>query len=222
MKVLLTHSEGKLLGLEPKLQELGLEVSHQPLIDTALVLGKQICGQAEKIKNYPWLFFSSSKAVEFWHHIKMPFESRIAVVGKTTAKAVIKYSKEPEIIAQPANAQGLLSKFLSHPDKKGPVGIIKGNLSLDILEQGLKANNIAYKSIIGYITKVKKISCKSADIVVLASPSAANALATQLAKAKLVAIGPSTAQAISEKGRQCQVAAGPDVNSIIKSIKGLL
>ncbi len=221
MKILLTQSEGKLLGLEPKLEELGLKVVHQALIATALVLGNHSYNEAKKIQNYPWLFFSSSKAIEFWHYLKMPFNSRLAVVGKSTAKALLKY-KKPEIIAQTANAKGLLDSFLQHPDKQAPVGIIKGNLSLNILEQGLKANNIEYRSLTAYLTAKRKITCKSADIVLLASPSAVDALPPKLSQAKLISIGSTTAQAIANKGWQSYMAKEPSVNSIIKTIEGLL
>ena len=221
MKVLLTHSEGKLLGLEPKLRKLNLTAIHQAALKINFINNAQTQSKAQKLLELPWLFFTSQYAIEAWHSLDLSFKNKVAVVGKKSANTLANYSKKADIIAKPQNAKGLLAEFLKNKAKDCPVGLVKGNLSLKLLEQGLAKNNCRSESLIIYQSQIQKID-QSAEIVVLASPSAVNALAAKLSKAKLVAIGPSTAQAVANRGWQCYVAASPSVNSIVKTIEGLL
>lgn len=223
MKVLLTHSEGKLLGLEPALNKLKLNIVHQPLIKISFIKSPQTLTKAQEFLNLPWLFFTSQYAIEAWHNLGLPFNTKIALVGQKSAKALAKYSKKAQIIANPQNANGLLKDFFEHKGRTCPVGLVKGNLSLDILETGLNKNHCENKSLIVYQTKLQKITASSnIDIVVLASPSAVKALPKELSKAQLIAIGPSTAQTIQARNWHCLVANKPDINSISKTIEGIL
>ena len=221
MKVLLTHSRGKLEGLEPTLRKLNFNVIHHPAIKVDFINSPQTLAKAKELLKLPWLFFSSRNAIEAWHVFGLPFKNKIAVVGKASAKALAQYQKSADLIAEPQNAKGLLSKFLKSKNKACPVGVLKGNKSLQILENGLAENNCEPQSLVIYQTETLTIN-ETADIVVLASPSAVAALPDKLAQAKLLAIGPSTAKAIREKGWSCQTATSPNTKSIVNTLERMI
>jgi len=60
------------------------------------------------------------------------------------------------------------------------------------------------------------------DAVLLASPSAVDALPAALAqRAALVALGPTTATAVQERGYDCRVAAEPSVAGALSALVAL-
>ena len=120
--------------------------------------------------------------------------------------------------AQPPNAEGLLGTFLSNVSAPVTVGLPCGEGALGTLETGLtRAGFTVYKAIL-----YRTVSCPppetDADVVVLASPSAVAALPGSLMGKRLVALGPSTARAVRERGLDAVESRAPDLASIAEAV----
>ena len=72
MRVVLTYSVGRLLGLAEALYEEGYEVEHTPLIETRPVATEGLEQQAKALLTCPWMVFSSQATLEAWQSLHLP------------------------------------------------------------------------------------------------------------------------------------------------------
>lgn len=219
MKVALTQSEGRLAGLAEALTEGGHEVVRHPLIRTEPILNEEVRGRAEDLLGCSWLLFTSPNAVEAWHALGLPLENvdpKVGVVGEKTAQAIRQFGAEVALIGEPQNAEGLAATFLRR-EVEGPVGLPRGNRSLKTLQERLEAHGVETLPVTVYQTLTCDWRAGEVDAVVLASPSAAEALPEEVGKhAKLISIGPSTSQAVERRGWHCRQAETPGAEDILK------
>ena len=220
MRIALTHSEGRLAELADALTSRGHEVVRQPLIRTEPLTSEEVRGRAEGLLTCDWLLFTSPNAVEAWHALGLPFRDigpRIGVVGEKTARAVCTYGGEVSLVGKLQNAEGLAETFLGQ-EVSGNVGLPRGNRSLGTLQERLEAHNIQTFPVTVYET----VTCtwqseQEVDTVVLASPSAAEALPEEVGKrAKLISLGPSTSAAISKRGWRYVQADAPSAEAVVR------
>ncbi len=220
MKVALTQSEGRLAGLAEALTERGHEVIRQPLIRTEPILSEEVRGQAEELLGCSWLLFTSPNAVEAWHALGLSLRGinpRIGVVGEKTARAIGKLGGDVSLVGEPQHAEGLADLFLKQQEVKGTVGLPQGNRSLKILQERLGAGGVKTSPVTIYQTLTCDWQAGEVDAVVLASPSAVQALPEEVGKhAKLTSIGPSTSQAVALRGWRCIQAETPSTKAILK------
>ncbi len=222
MKVALTQSEGRLAGLAEALTERGHEAIRQPLIRTEPMLSEAVRGQAERLLECSWLLFTSPNAAEAWHALGLPFKNinpKIGVVGEKTARAVHTFSGEVALIGEPQNAAGLADTFLRRQEVKVTVGLPRGNRSLKILQERLGAGGVKTSPVTIYQTVTCDWQAGEVDAVILASPSAAEALPEEVGKrAKLISIGPSTSAAVIGRGWRCIQAETPSAEAVERTI----
>ena len=228
MKVALTQSEGRLAGLAEELSAQGHEVVRQPLIQTKPLVNEEVRGQAEELLSYTWLLFTSPSAVEAWHALSLPLhniEPRIGVVGEKTAQAVRSFGGEVTLIGEPQNAEGLADTFLREVDLQEVdlqevqqmVGLPRGERALKTLQMRLEARGVQTLSVTVYQTVTCSWQIEEVDAVVLASPSAAEALPEEVGgRARLISLGPSTSAAITERGWRCVQAETPSTEAILE------
>ena len=226
MKIALTQSEGRLAGLAEALSAQGHEVVRQPLIQTEPLVNEEVRGQAEQLLSCSWLLFTSPSTVEAWHALSLPLhniEPRIGVVGEKTAQAVRSFGGEVALVGEPQNAEGLADTFLREVDLqevRQTVGLPRGNRALETLQERLAMHDIQTFSVTIYKTATCPWRIGEVDTVLLASPSAAEALPEAVGRrAKLISLGPSTSAAITERGWRCVQAETPSTKGILKTFE---
>lgn len=229
MKVLLTHSEGRLEGLADALGAHGLTVTHHPLIETVFLPDEQVRADAEALLGAAWLLFTSRTAVRAWAALGLPLEGatsgttfQLGAVGRRTADDLRDLGGWVALEAQPPNAEGLLRTFLSHVAPPARVGLPCGEQALGTLETGLTRAGFTVSKAVLYRTVTCPLPETDADVIVLASPSAVAALPHPLSNARLVALGPSTARAVQERGLHAVESRTPDLASIVEAVQAAL
>lgn len=224
-KVLLTQSKGRLQGLVELLEAQGLDVRHQPFIETLTI--QEARAEAEHLLNCEWMLFSSQTGVEAWLELSLPFPENIryGAVGNKTVKSLKDLGLKVDIVGKPQNAEGLAELFIHNFSSAKSVALPKGNLSLSILEDKLELADISTKPIVIYRTKTAKltdVNFTDYDALFFASPSAVAVLKdvpkSVLQNKKFIAIGETTAQAIFEIGYECTIAVTPSNEAITKAI----
>lgn len=222
MKVLLTHSEGRLKGLAPALASAGLVVTHTPLIRTEFLPPAAVHEAAENLLETDWLLFSSRTAVVAWTALALPLAGiapNIGVVGEKTRGEVVRAGGVVTLTAEPANAKGLLRTFLNRVAAPSSIGLPCAEEALLTLPQGLAEADFAVTRVPLYRTVLQPLEHISADVVVLASPSAVAALPQTLPpETRFVALGPSTYSALRKRGLHAIESQAPDVPSVVRAV----
>ena len=234
MRVALTQSEGRLAGLERALQERGFDVLRVPLIQTEPLLTPAVREAARALIGLPWLLFTSPAGVEAWGALGLPLESfslngsRLGAVGDKTARALLEGGSEVSLVGEPQNAAGLAAVFLERGGE-GPVGLPQGNRALPTLRDTLVRHGFETYPVVIYQTvglewaDAVKGDIKGVDVVVLSSPSAVAGLPDEVgARARLVTLGPSTADAVTARGWRAECAERPDAAAVIEVIERLV
>ena len=221
MRVLLTHREERLEGLEAALVAHGLEVVHHPLIETELLQGDAVTEAAEALLGCDWLLFTSRTAVQAWAALGLPLAGavpKLGVVGGGTAQDIMRLGGQVALVAEPANAQGLLNTFRACVAPPACIGLPCGEGALPTLADGLGKAGFGVMKVPLYRTMTRPFPEVEADLIVLASPSAVSALPETLPRrTKLVALGPSTAEAVKERGWNATKAATPDLAGVVRA-----
>jgi uroporphyrinogen-III synthase len=142
-------------------------------------------------------------------------------VGAATAAALRQAGLKVQLVAQQETAGGLADAFLKDPAGRGPVGLPRGDRSLDTLPDRLAAAGISTRSAVVYRTiDLQLPPGLTADIVLLASPSAvANLPAELAASSRLVAVGPVTAASIRQRGLNCTTATRPAAGELLRAVQ---
>lgn len=230
-RVLLTQSQGRLEGLSELLNNQGIDVVHQPLIQTTVIHSEEILKQAKALLTCEWMLFTSQAAIEGWLELNLTFPKHIkyGAVGQKTAKRLEALDIEVSLTGKSQDADGLADVFIrKYPDAKS-VALPKGDLSLSILDDRLKAAGIKTKPLVIYKTQTVDTNHLNSvlfnevfDVVFFASPSAVDAYQfleeetdTDVA---YVAIGETTAKTIQKTGRSCGIAQTPTIEVIAEAI----
>ena len=222
MRILLTHSEGRLEGLEAALTARGFTVAHAPLIRTELLPAEAVRPEAEALLKADWLLLTSRTAVAAWAALGLPLANiapQIGVVGKKTGDAVTELGGKVALVARPANAEGLLETFLAHVTGPLSVGLPCGEDALPTLADGLSAAGFPVSRVPLYRTVPQPMTTLDADIVVLASPSAVTALPESINEAtRFIALGPSTYAALRTRDLEATLSQTPDVDGVVQAV----
>ena len=217
MRVALTQSGGALIGLDDALRERGFNVVRHPLIQTKTLSTEEVRLAARRLLECPWLLFTSLKAVNAWQDLGLSWTKHQGAVGETTAQALCDKGANVSLVAAPPTSEGLADSFLNHKDAAAPVGLPRGNQALKIVETLLSAHNFATKPLTVYQTDALPWTLHDIDIVLLSSPSAVKALPRNVGQmSRLIALGPSTAQAITKRGWTCLQAEAPTLESLLE------
>ncbi len=219
MKILLTHSEGRLEGLAAALGAQGFDVVHEPLVKTEFLPAEESQLAAERLLGADWLLFTSRTAVKAWTTLGLSFDTcKIGAVGQKTAEELGSAGGTVSLVAEPAHAEGFLQLFLARVSPPGRVGLPCGEQALPTLSAGLSGAGFTVEKAVLYRTTAQPVTQLDADLVVLASPSAVAALPETLGRAQLVALGPSTCQAVRERGWHAYKARTPDAEGVVQAV----
>jgi uroporphyrinogen-III synthase len=228
LRIALTQSRGRLETLQKLLEQRGFEVVRQPLIETQPLLHEKTRLEAEKLLECAWILFTSRTAAETWQKLELHFNKRlkplvtpyVGAVGKKTAEALQALGAEVAIIADQQNAENFAEMFLNHSKAASPVGLPQGDKALDTLQARLEQHGFEVRPVVVYKTMLCPQSFQTVDVIVLASPSAVEAVVDK-AEAQLVAIGDTTLKAIEARGWQAIKSSSPEPGAIFEVIESI-
>jgi uroporphyrinogen III methyltransferase/synthase len=208
MKVVLTGTERTAAPLARALTAAGLEVESCPLVAVENVGGPPL-----RLGGYDWLLLTSRAAVEALFPRLQGSLPRVAVVGPGTAEALRERGVEPAFVARTSTQEGLLAEL---PRPAGRVVFAGAEDARDLLARELGADVVVL-----YRTReLRPERFPEADLVVLASASAARSFAALGRDMPVVSIGPVTSAEAGALGlRVVAEAATHDREGLAEAVK---
>jgi uroporphyrinogen III methyltransferase/synthase len=208
MKVVLTATEAFTAPLAAMLEAEGFEVESCPL-----VLIEALAGPPLRADGYDWVVLTSRNAVDALFARLEGALPQVAAVGRGTAEALRERGVEPDLVAQVSTQEGLAAEL---PRPAGRVLFPAAEGARGVLVQTLGADFVpVYRTL-----ELTPARFPDADLVVLASASAARAFAALGVNAPCVSIGPVTSAEARELGLRVVVeAAGHDREGLVEAVK---
>jgi uroporphyrinogen-III synthase len=188
VKVVVTRPEAQAGELVQSLEELGHEVVVCPLVEIEPIDGGPIA-----VGDYDWVVVTSANgAAELLRRRQGSFR-RVAAIGPGTARALAAGGVTADLVPRESTQEGLLAEL---PRPPGRVLFAGAEGARRLLIDTLKADFVPlYRTL-----EVRRELPPDADLVVLASPSAARALAALEVDIPAVSIGPQTTRAARAAG----------------------
>jgi uroporphyrinogen III methyltransferase / synthase len=210
VRVLLTRAAGGNDELARRLLRLpGLEPVECPLIRIEPLEGPPL-----DASGYDWVVLTSRVGVRLFFGRLQGEPPRLAVVGPGTAEAVRAHGAEPALVARRSTQEGLLEEL---PPDVGRVLFAGAEDARPLLARALHADVVSlYRTI-----EDPPAELPEADLVVLASASAARSLAAVAGeRPACVSIGPVTTEAARDAELDV-VAEAPthDVEGLVRAVK---
>jgi uroporphyrinogen III methyltransferase/synthase len=199
-------------GTDPRLGERlraeGFEVVECPLIHI-----EPLDGPPVRAGDYDWLVLTSRHCVEhLLRRIEGPLP-RVAVVGPGTADALRAHGVEPNLVARRSTQEGLLEEL---PRPTGRVLFAGAEDARGLLVRELDADFVPlYRTV-----ALNPDAFPDGDLVVIASASAAKALAETGARSSCVSIGPVTSAEAELWGLEiAEEAKTHDMEGLVRAVK---
>jgi uroporphyrinogen-III synthase len=221
VRVALTHASGRLEGLAARLGANGHEVVRVPLVAIVPFDDDATRAAARALLGLAWHAFASRSAVEAWLALGLPVDgARIAALGPATRAALDAQGARGVLEAVPATADALVATLARRAPRGATVGVVQGRRARPNLATGLRRAGFDVHVATVYDTVTRPWPAGlSVDAVVVASPSAVAALPAEVgAMALLVAIGPTTAEAVRARGWEAREAAAPTSESVAAAV----
>jgi uroporphyrinogen-III synthase len=194
--------------LAERLRAGGFDVVAAPLIRVEAIEGPAI--EADR---YDWILITSRNAVEPLLRRLQGRPGRVAAIGPGTAEALRALGIEPDLVAERSTQEGLADEL---PNPPGRVLHAAAEGARDVLVRELGAELLPlYRTV-----ELEVASFPDVDLVVLASASAARALAAVRTDLACVSIGPVTsAEALDEGLEVVAEAESHDLDGLVAAVK---
>ena len=208
MRIVLTGTEDGGRGLAEGLLGEGHDVLRCPLVRVELLEGPPL-----SVVGYDWLLLTSRHGVEaLFRRLEGPLP-RVAVVGPGTAAALREHGVEPALVARRSTQEGLAVEL---PRPLGRALFAGAEGARDVLVRELGAEFVPLYRTMEDAPEV----FPDADLVVLASASAARALARLRRDLPCVSIGPVTTAEAGRHGLQVVAEAeSHDRDGLLRAVK---
>jgi uroporphyrinogen III methyltransferase/synthase len=198
MKVVVTRPTAQADPLVARLEELGHDVVRCPLIRI-----EPLGDEPLDVSAYDWVVVTSANgAAELARRLVSP-PRRLAAIGPATAQALRERGLEPDLVPRVHTQEGLAAE------------LPPGRTLLAAAEGARRVVDADFLPLYRTVELVPE-EPPEGDVAIVASPSAARALARSGARIPVVAIGPVTAAAA--RGIGLEVAA----ESASQDVEGLL
>ncbi len=210
LRVVVTGAERHATSLGERLTALGHDVVVCPLIRIE-PLGDDPIDPAP----YDWVVVTSPNgAAELARRLSSP-PRRLAAIGPGTAGELRAHGLDPDLVPAVSTQEGLLADL---PRPPGRVLVAAAEGARRLLADELGAAFLAlYRTI-----ELDPAERPEGDVAVLASASAARALAATGARLPVVVIGPQTAAAAHEAGLEVVAeAATHDVDGLVAAVEAV-
>ena len=211
-RVAVTRAAGQADELARRLEAMGCEPVVWPLIAVEPLEGGPLDPSP-----YDWVVVSSPNgAAELARRLTAP-PRRLAAIGPGTAAALRARGYEPDLVPGESTQEGLLAEL---PAPAGRVLVAAAEGARRVIADALGADFLPlYRTV-----ELAPDEAPDADVVLLASPSAARSLARTAARAvPVVVIGPQTAAAAHELGLDVTgEAAEHDLDGLLAALGEVL
>jgi uroporphyrinogen-III synthase len=219
--VVVTRAEASDGPLSVQLRSLGLEVLLWPAVEVTSTDTVALEQALQKLDAFDWIVFASRNAVTavISRVTAQPPNLHVAAVGRATAQVLRQRGWRVDLVPDEANAGALVSAFA--PVAKAGMRVLfpASSRALPTIMKGLMQLGAEVTQVEAYRTEPASLdvaNCKSwidrdaIGAVTFASPSAVVELERALGKADFerllksaaaVAIGPTTARELSDRGR---------------------
>ena len=224
--VVVTRAEAPDGPLTTELRTLGLSVLLWPATATAPPSSDELERALSRAQEFDWIVFASRRAVApvLERLPAQPPGVRIAAVGKSTAQVLRQRGWPVDVVPDQAEAGGLIAALAPYAKPGMRVLYPASSRALPIIAKGLAQLGAQVTQVEAYRTEAaalnvddcrKWIASNGVGAVTFASPSAVVELQQALGKedldrllanARAVAIGPTTARALTERGYPAVVA----------------
>jgi uroporphyrinogen-III synthase len=194
--------------LAERLRAGGFDVVAAPLIRV-----EAIDGPAIEAERYDWILITSRNAVEPLLRRLQGRPGRVAAIGPGTAEALRALGIEPDLVAERSTQEGLADEL---PNPPGRVLHAAAEGARDVLVRELGAELLPlYRTV-----ELEVASFPDVDLVVLASASAARALAALRTDLACVSIGPVTSAEARDEGLEVVAEAeSHDLDGLVAAVK---
>jgi uroporphyrinogen III methyltransferase / synthase len=205
MKVVVTGTDAR---LAERLQAAGFDVVECPLIRV-----EPLDGPAIHAQGYDWLVLTSRHGVEHLFDRLEGAVPKVAVIGPGTAEALRERGIEPALIATVSTQEGLVAEL---PRPPGRVLFAGAEGARDNLERELEADFVPlYRTV-----ELEPEEAPRGDLAVIASASAARALAATGTSIPCVSIGPVTSGEARRHGLDVAAeATSHDREGLVRAVK---
>jgi uroporphyrinogen III methyltransferase/synthase len=205
VKVIVTGTDRR---VAKRLRADGIEVVECPLVRI-----EPLDGPSVRAESYDWVVLTSRKAVEHFFRRLDGALPRVAVIGPGTAEALRAYGAEPTLVARRSTQEGLLEEL---PRPAGRVLFAGAEGARNVIVTELGADFLPlYRTV-----ELRPQSLPEGDLAVLASASAARALAATGARIPCVSIGPVTTAEAERQGLAVVVEAEThDLDGLVEAVK---
>jgi uroporphyrinogen-III synthase len=210
MRVVVTRAEAQADPLAERLEALGHEVVRCPLLRIE-PLGEEPIDPAP----YDWVVVTSPNgAAELARRLVAP-PRRLAAIGPGTEAELRARGLQAELVPAVSTQEGLLAEL---PRPSGRVLLAAAEGARRLLADELGADFLPlYRTV-----ELVPDAAPEGDVVLLASPSAARALARTGSRLPVVAIGPQTAGAAREAGLDVAAEAeAHDLDGLLAAVAAL-
>jgi uroporphyrinogen-III synthase len=203
VRILLTRPEGRNEELAEELRKRGHDVVVEPLIAV-----EPLGDEPVELDGYDWLVVTSVAGARELRRRGRGRSRQVAAIGQATAEAF----GGADLIPTMSTQEGLLASL---PRPAGRVLFAGAESARRLLVDELHAEFVAL-----YRTRaLRPERIPDSDVVVLASPSAARALAALNRKLPAVSIGPETTKAAQRHGiRVLEEAKTHDVAGLVDAL----
>jgi uroporphyrinogen-III synthase len=184
-RVLLTRPRRQAEELVARLETLGYEVAVCPLIETQPLGDEPI-----DVSRYDWVVLTSANGAAELRRRMRGTPARVAAIGQATADA---FGGDVDLVPATATQEGLLAEL---PSPAGRVLFAGAEGARMLLVERLGADFVPL-----YRTReLRPDQLPASDVAIVASPSAARALAAADASVPVVSIGPETTREAQSAG----------------------
>jgi uroporphyrinogen III methyltransferase/synthase len=205
VKVIVTGTDGR---VGKRLRAGGIEVVECPLVRI-----EPLDGPPVRADTYDWVVLTSRKAVEQLFRRLEGGLPRVAVIGPGTAEALRAHGAEPTLVARRSTQEGLLEEL---PRPAGRVLFAGAEGARNVIVTELGADFLPlYRTV-----ELQPHLLPEGDLAVLASASAARALAATGARIPCVSIGPVTSAEAERQGLSVVAEAEThDLDGLVEAVK---
>ncbi len=224
-RIVVTRPRHAALALCDALHALGADVIHAPLIRISLV-DASTHPLVGRTPDFDWIVFTSRHGVRGFRRaletnrldLRRLAGTRIAAIGPITARELEAWGIVPDLCPEPARAEALVDALCAATARPRRVLFPCGTLAHDVIPVALQAAGVSVECLPVYQTAPLPLDARArnairegVDAILLASPSAATALAqdgVDPGDAAIVCIGATTADAAAAcRLRHIRVAA---------------
>lgn len=219
-RVLVTGTRTMVRELVQELEPLGAETVAVSLIESRICRTEEVRQALSQLERYQWLVFTSGNGVDLFFEamreanidLRRLMKLKFAVIGRKTAEALKRHGLISDFVPEQFSGADLAREWIPTLGSEERVMLMRAKEGSLVLPQKLAQAGIPFADIPLYETWVDRRrgeelnrQVKEADYVVVASGSAARAMAEMLEdtadlNGKLVSIGPTTTREATRLG----------------------